>query len=216
MYYVKNQYIKLGKLDINIDLFDFVKNEVVPKTNIDSDSFWNSFEKIVSEFVPINKELLKERNELQEKIDAWHIENRIRKHDPIAYKNFLKSIGYLVEEPDDFEIKTENIDTEISYVAGPQLVVPLDNARYALNAANARWGSLYDAMYSTNTITEANGCKKIKKYNPIRGDRVITRSRNFLDRHFALERDTHKHITQYFVRNTIVFMKNASKTPKYG
>ena len=111
MYYVKNQYIKLGKLDINIDLFDFVKNEVVPKTNIDNDSFWNSFEKIVSEFAPINKELLKERNELQEKIDAWHIENRIRKYDSIAYKNFLKSIDYLVEEPDDFEIKTENIDT---------------------------------------------------------------------------------------------------------
>jgi malate synthase len=214
MYYVKNQYIKLGKLDINIDLFDFVKNEVVPKTNIDNDSFWNSFEKIVSEFAPINKELLKERNELQERIDAWHIENRIRKHDSIAYKNFLKSIGYLVEEPDDFEIKTENIDTEISYVAGPQLVVPLDNARYVLNAANARWGSLYDAMYSTNTITEANGCKKIKKYNPIRGDRVIIRSRNFLDRHFALERDTHKHITQYFVRNNelVVHMGDGSET----
>ena len=135
------------------------------------------------------------------KIDAWHIEHRSKKHKPAAYKKFLKQIGYLVDKVEDFSINTENVDDEIALIAGPQLVVPLDNARYVLNAVNARWGSLYDASYTTDTITQANGCKKIKKCNPIRGDRVILRGRNLLDRHFALERDTHKHVTQYFVKN---------------
>ncbi|MCK5498891.1 MAG: malate synthase G [Gammaproteobacteria bacterium] len=207
-------YVKLGELDIAEKLFDLVKNEIAPETDVDVDHFWNSLADIVKELGPRNTELLSIRDRLQEKIDAWHKEHRTQAHDPQAYKEFLKDIAYLVDEPDDFQITTTNIDTEIAKVAGPQLVVPLDNARYVLNAVNARWGSLYDAFYSTDTISEANGCRKIKKYNPIRGERVIERTRHLLDRHFALERDTHKHVTQYFVKNNqlTVTMGDGSET----
>ena len=207
-------YVKLGELDIAEELFDLVKNEIAPETGVDVDHFWNSLANIVKELGPRNTELLSIRDRLQEKIDAWHKEHRTQAHDPQAYKEFLKDIAYLVDEPDDFQITTTNVDTEIAKVAGPQLVVPLDNARYVLNAVNARWGSLYDAFYSTDTISEANGCRKIKKYNPIRGERVIERTRHFLDRHFALERDTHKHVTQYFVKNNqlTVTMGDGSET----
>ncbi len=197
----KNNYIKFGKLDIATDLFDLVKKEITPKTEITNKNFWASVEKILHDTMPENAALLKKRDALQKKIDNWHIENRNKKHKSAAYKKFLKEIGYLVDDVEDFSINTENVDDEIALIPGPQLVVPLDNARYVLNAVNARWGSLYDASYSTDTISQANGCKKIKKYNPIRGDRVILRGRNLLDRHFALERDTHKHITQYFIKN---------------
>lgn len=210
----KINYVKLGELDIAEELFDLVKNEIAPETGVDVDHFWHALADIVKELGPRNTELLSIRDELQEKIDAWHKEHRAQAHDPLAYKEFLKSIGYLVDEPDDFKITTTNVDDEIAKVAGPQLVVPLDNARYVLNAVNARWGSLYDAFYSTDTISEANGCRKIKKYNPIRGERVIERTRHFLDRHFALERDTHKHVTQYFVKDNqlSVTMGDGSET----
>ncbi len=201
MYKDKHQYIKLGEIDIDLGLYDLIKNEVSPETNIDIDHFWNSFAEIVRDFAPRNTQLLNKRNELQEKIDAWHIKHRSKTHDAAAYKKYLQKTGYLVEEVDNFQISTENVDDEMARVAGPQLVVPLDNARYVLNAVNARWGSLYDAFYATDAVSESNGCKKIKKYNPIRGERVIVRARNFLDRHFALERDTHKHVTQYFIKD---------------
>ena len=194
-------YVKLGELEIAEALYQLVKNEIVPDTGVDVDHFWNSLAEIVKDLGPRNTELLKFRDELQEKIDDWHKKHRSQKHDPQAYKNFLHETGYLVDEPGDVQISTENVDDETARIAGPQLVVPLDNARYVLNAVNARWGSLYDAYYSTDMISEANGCKKIKKYNPIRGDRVIERTRNLLDRHFALERDTHKHVTQYFIKD---------------
>ncbi|MEE8233927.1 MAG: malate synthase G, partial [Gammaproteobacteria bacterium] len=147
-------------------------------------------------------------------IDEWHQKHCDEKHDAKAYKKFLQDIGYLVDEPDDFKITTTNVDTEIAEVAGPQLVVPLDNARYVLNATNARWGSLYDAFYATNAISEADGCKKIKKYNPIRGEKVIEIAREFLDRHFALERNSHKHVTRYFIKdNQLAFqMGNGTET----
>jgi len=141
------------------------------------------------------------RDQLQKQIDEWHQTHRDEKHDAKAYKKFLQDIGYLVDEPDDFQITTTNVDAEIAKVAGPQLVVPLDNARYVLNATNARWGSLYDAFYATNAVSEAGGCKKIKKYNPIRGEKVIEIAREFLDRHFALERNSHKHVTRYFIKD---------------
>jgi malate synthase len=195
-----DSYISTGNLQIKKSLYDLVKKEITPKTEITNKNFWNSLEKILSESMSKNAALLKKRDTLQKKIDDWHIQNRDKKHKPAAYKKFLKEIGYLVDEVEDFSITTNNVDDEIATIPGPQLVVPLDNARYVLNAVNARWGSLYDASYSTDTITQANGCKKIKKYNPIRGDRVILRGRNLLDRHFALERDTHKHVTQYFVK----------------
>jgi malate synthase len=194
-------YITAGKLRIKKSLYEFVKKEIAPKTEITNKNFWVSLEKILADFMPKNAALLKTRDTLQKKIDVWHIKHRGKKHKPAAYKKFLKEIGYLVDEVEDFNINTENIDDEIATVPGPQLVVPLDNARYVLNAVNARWGSLYDASYSTDTISQANGCRRIKKYNPIRGDRVIGRGRNLLDRHFALERDTHKHVTQYLIRN---------------
>jgi malate synthase len=194
-------YLKFGKLEIAETLYNFVKDDAIPNTGVDTEHFWNSLTDIVSDLGPKNSALLKTRDELQDKIDNWHKENRSKGHDPIAYKKFLKDIGYLVEDIADFNISTENVDDEIATIPGPQLVVPLDNARYVLNAVNARWESLYDAFYSTNTISEANGCKRIKKYNPIRGDRVIERARHFLDRHFALERDTHKHVTQYFIKD---------------
>ena len=194
-------YVTVGKLQIRKNLYNLVKKDIAPKTEVTSKKFWASLEKILCDYMPENATLLKKRDTLQKKIDEWHIQNRYKKHKPAAYKKFLKEIGYLVDDVEDFSINTENVDDEIAIIPGPQLVVPLDNARYVLNAVNARWGSLYDASYSTDTISQANGCRKIKKYNPIRGDRVILRGRNLLDRHFALERDTHKHVTQYFVRN---------------
>jgi malate synthase len=194
-------YITAGNLQIKNSLFELVKKEISPKTEITNKDFWASLEKILHDAMPKNSTLLKKRDTLQKKIDAWHIDNRNKKHKPTAYKKFLKEIGYLVDDVGNFSINTENVDDEIALIPGPQLVVPLDNARYVLNAVNARWGSLYDASYTTDTITEANGCRNIKKYNPIRGDRVILRGRNLLDRHFALERDTHKHVIQYFIKN---------------
>lgn len=193
------KFVETNNLSIREELYQLVKDQIAPNTGVDVDEFWKSLAEIVKELGPRNQELVELRDELQTKIDQWHINNPEHDHD--AYKAFLKEIGYLVDVPEDFQINTSNIDKEIAVVAGPQLVVPLDNARYVLNAANARWGSLYDAFYSTDTISSADGCKHIKKYNPIRGERVIERTRNFLDRHFALERDTHKHVTQYFIKN---------------
>ena len=179
-------YVTAGKLHIKKSLYDLVKKEIAPKTEVTNKNFWASLEKILADFMQRNAALLKKRDALQKKIDAWHIEHRGKKHKPLAYKKFLKEIGYLVDDVEDFSINTENVDDEIALVPGPQLVVPLDNARYVLNAVNARWGSLYDASYTTDTIPQGNGCRRIKKYNPIRGDKVIERGRNLLDRHFAL------------------------------
>jgi malate synthase len=194
-------YKKMGDLDIAEDLYNFIATEAIPETGVEANTFWSSLETIIQDFQPRNSKLLTKRDQLQKQIDEWHLIHRNEQHDPAAYKKFLQEIGYLVKQPDDFQITTQNVDIEIAKVAGPQLVVPLDNARYVLNAVNARWGSLYDAFYSTDTISEANGCRKIKKYNPIRGERVIERARHLMDRHFPLERDTHKHVTQYLIRN---------------
>ena len=194
-------YKKAGDLDIAEDLYNLIATEVIPETGVEVNNFWSSLEEIVSELQPRNTELLARRDQLQSQIDEWHKTNRNEKHDPAAYKKFLQEIGYLVPEGENFSISTSNVDLEIAKIAGPQLVVPLDNARYVLNAVNARWGSVYDAFYSTDTISEANGCRNIKKYNPIRGERVIERARHLLDRHFALERDTHKHVTKYSINN---------------
>lgn len=196
-----NEYIKLDGLEIAQPLFELVKNDISPNTGIDNEKFWSSLEEIVHDLQPKNSELLARRDQLQKQIDEWHQTHRDEKHDAKAYKKFLQEIGYLVDDPDDFQITTTNVDAEIAEVAGPQLVVPLDNARYVLNATNARWGSLYDAFYATNAVSEAGGCKKIKKYNPIRGEKVIEIAREFLDRHFALERNSHKHVTRYFIKD---------------
>ncbi|MGH8547750.1 MAG: malate synthase G [Methylococcales bacterium] len=199
MYKIRNNVVEVGDLEIDKRLYDLQKDEIAPETGVDVDRFWTSLTEIVKELGPANSALLAKRDELQARIDGWHRSRRGEPHDPKAYREFLEEIGYLVPEPDDFQISTTGVDAEIAAIAGPQLVVPLDNARYVLNAANARWGSLYDALYGTDVISESDGCKKIKKYNPIRGEKVIQVARNFLDRHFQLEKDTHHHVVQYRV-----------------
>ncbi len=172
--------IEVGGLQVDSKLYDFVNKRAMPGTGVKAAEFWNGFGKIVHDLAPKNRALLAKRGEIQEKIDVWHRQNPGAVDLPI-YKEFLKTIGYLVPEGEAFEVSTENVDPEIAMVAGPQLVVPVMNARYALNAANARWGSLYDALYGTDAIPETEGADRGKSYNPIRGAKVIAWARQFLD-----------------------------------
>ena len=174
-----------GKLSISTSLHALLEQEIAPDLNLDTAKFWQDFQKIAEKYIPINEDLLKKREELQTKIDEWHLSNKDFDFD--SYKSFLKDIGYLVEEGADFEISTANVDAEIAQIAGPQLVVPVMNARFSLNAANARWGSLYDALYGTDIISEDNGKEKSGGYNPKRGEEVIALGREFLDVNFKLE-----------------------------
>ena len=164
-------------LKISSKLFDFINNEAIPGTGIKIDEFWSNFEKTVHELAPINKNLIEKRENIQNKINDWHKQNAGKELNKKEYTKFLKSISYIVEEKDDFSIETDKVDAEISSIAGPQLVVPVDNARYALNAANARWGSLYDALYGTDVIPG----EKFKDFNEKRADKVIEYVRKFLD-----------------------------------
>ena len=164
-------------LKISSKLFDFINNEAIPGTGIKIEEFWNNFEKTVHELAPINKNLIEKREIIQNKINDWHKQNAGKELNKKEYTKFLKSISYIVEEKDDFSIETDKVDAEISSIAGPQLVVPVDNARYALNAANARWGSLYDALYGTDVIPG----EKFKDFNEKRADKVIEYVRKFLD-----------------------------------
>ena len=169
--------IEKNGLKISSTLFEFINSEVLPGTNIKSDDFWIKFEKTVHELAPINKNLIEKRETIQKKIDQWHKKNKSKNFDKNEYASFLKSISYIVEEKDDFNIETIDVDDEISSIAGPQLVVPVDNARYALNAANARWGSLYDALYGTDVIPGDKG----KEFNTERANKVIEYVKKFLD-----------------------------------
>ncbi|MEV5650694.1 malate synthase G [Nocardia sp. NPDC052254] len=173
--------IQVGGLQVAKVLHDFVENEALPGSGVDSAAFWTGAESVINDLAPRNRALLAERDEIQGKLDAWHAENPGTGYDRAAYKNFLTEIGYLRDEPADFSITTQNVDDEIAGTAGPQLVVPVSNARFAINAANARWGSLYDALYGTDAISEANGAEKGSGYNKVRGDKVIEWARNFLD-----------------------------------
>lgn len=199
-----NQRVQAGGLQVSETLYNFVNSEVLPKIGKDGEdqqkAFWDGFGKIVEEFTPRNRELLAKRDDIQSKMDQWYSDHK-GAQEPEEYTDFLKEIGYLVDEPGDFEISTKNIDTEISSTAGPQLVVPILNARFALNAANARWGSLYDALYGTNAISEENGQEKGKGYNKVRGDKVIEWAREFLDRAIPLESGSHKDVTKYSVES---------------
>nr|VFJ97564.1 MAG: malate synthase [Candidatus Kentron sp. LFY] len=170
-----------SNLQIAKPLFDLVVEEIIPGTDIDPDAFWQSLAEIVRDLGPENEALLKKRDELQTRIDAWHRDNRGKPTDRKAYEQFLRGIGYLVPEGTDFQVTTENVDPEIAIVAGPQLVVPVNNARYALNAANARWGSLYDALYGTDVLSEEDGAERGVGYNPARGRKVIEYANAFLD-----------------------------------
>ncbi|MEJ8778791.1 malate synthase G [Pseudogracilibacillus sp. ICA-222130] len=192
-------YVAVGKIKVAEDLYNFVNREALPGTGLDVEQFWQDFEQIFVDFTPRNRELLEHRQQLQDQIDAWHKENK--EFDASAYKTFLEEIGYLEKEVDDFTINVENVDDEIATMAGPQLVVPINNARYAINAANARWGSLYDALYGTDIISEENGAEKTAGYNPVRGDKVIERSREFLNENTPLASGCHKAATKYEVKN---------------
>jgi len=180
-------------------LDDFIDAEALPGTGVSADAFWSGFSAIVGDLTPKNRALLAKRDELQAKIDDWHRERRGQRHDPEAYKRFLGEIGYLVPEGGDFEITTANVDPEIANIAGPQLVVPVMNARFALNAANARWGSLYDAFYGTDIIPETPGREKGKRYNPARGELVIERAARELDAIVPLDGASHADATAYEV-----------------
>ncbi|MDX1594135.1 MAG: malate synthase G, partial [Gammaproteobacteria bacterium] len=192
-----SERVVIDGLQIARPLHDLVRDRAAPGTGIEPEAFWSSLATLLRDLAPRNAELLAKRDDLQAKIDAWHVERRGQAHDAAAYKAFLQEIGYLVPEGEDFAIATENVDPEIATVAGPQLVVPVNNARYALNAANARWGSLYDALYGTDVIGEEDGCEKGGDYNPRRGDRVIAEAAAFLDRSAPLAKGRHGDATAY-------------------
>lgn len=179
--------VSAGNLRVARVLYDFVNNEALPGTDIDPDSFWAGVDKVVTDLTPKNQDLLRRRDELQAQIDKWHRQRVIEPLDIEAYRDFLTEIGYLLPEPADFTITTSGVDDEITTTAGPQLVVPVLNARFALNAANARWGSLYDALYGTDVIPESDGAEKGTSYNKVRGDKVIAYARKFLDEAAPLE-----------------------------
>ncbi|PAU81291.1 malate synthase G [Halovibrio salipaludis] len=189
--------VNAGGLQVARILYDFVNNEALPGTGVDADQFWNEFGRIVADMAPRNRELLKVRDELQEKLDDWYREHQGQSIDLNEYKTFLKDIGYLKPEGEDFTATTENVDKEIAQVAGPQLVVPISNARFALNAANARWGSLYDALYGSDIISEEGGATKGPGYNPVRGEKVIAYARAMLDESAPLASGSHADATGY-------------------
>jgi malate synthase len=197
-----NERIETNGLSVDRRLYDLVNQRIAPGAEIESDRFWAGLAAIVSDLGPKNRELLETRTRLQEQIDAWH-RDRPGLPDPVAYRRFLEDIGYLEPEGDDFEIATRDVDPEIATLAGPQLVVPVSNARYALNAANARWGSLYDAYYGTDLIAENDGCEKGSRFNPRRGEKVIAMAAELLDRVAPLAGSRHADVAAYEIDESI-------------
>ncbi|PAY25004.1 malate synthase G [Dietzia natronolimnaea] len=193
-----SERITVGGIQVDEVLYDFVNTEAIPGTGVDPDAFWAGVSEIFTDLAPRNRELLETRDALQSKIDAWHHENPAP-IDQGAYTQFLRDIGYLVPEPDSVSVTTENVDAEIATVAGPQLVVPVMNARFAINAGNARWGSLYDALYGTDAIPESDGAEQGSSYNKVRGDKVIAWARGFLDDAAPLASGSHVGSTGYAV-----------------
>lgn len=203
--------IQAGGLQVAKELYDFINDTAIPGTGVDQAAFWASFDEIVHELAPKNKALLAKRDEIQVQIDTFHNENKTL--DAAAYKAFLQEIGYLLPEGEAFEASTQNVEPEIAQMAGPQLVVPVMNARFALNAANARWGSLYDALYGTNAIS-FEGAAKGPGYNPVRGDKVIAYARGFLDQSIPLASGSHTDSTDYSIVDgvLVVTLKDGSTT----
>ena len=195
--------ININDLKINQTLYDFINKEVLPGTDINQENFWKDFSKVVHELSPINKSLLEKREKIQKQIDEWHLSNSKEKFNKEKYTKFLKSISYLKEEGDDFKINTSNVDDEIAKIAGPQLVVPVDNARYALNAANARWGSLYDSLYGTDVIPGEKG----NSFNKDRADKVVSYTRNLLDEIFTLSNGSWKKINKIEIEDKTLILK---------
>ncbi|QMT33190.1 malate synthase G [Conchiformibius steedae DSM 2580] len=206
-------YTPAAGLQVETHLYDFVQNELLAQhPNVKADEFWADFAALLNEFTPRNRALLQKRDEIQAKIDAWHAENP--QFDAEKYRAFLREIAYLLDTPAPFQIATENVDRELSEQAGPQLVVPINNARYALNAANARWGSLYDALYGTDAIPQDGELAPAKAYNPKRGDAVIAFARRFLDESLPLVSGSHSDVLRYFVRDGALqaALKNGSES----
>ena len=206
----KEQYIKIKDLSVSKVLYDFINKELFKGLDIEVDDFWSGFNKAIHDLAPKNKKLLDEREKLQKQIDYWHMERKGKVFDIEEYTNFLKKIGYLKEVGKPFKINPENVDDEISSIAGPQLVVPIMNARYTLNAANARWVSLYDSLYGTDVIQSEEGGGE--RYDPLRGQQVINYCREFLDKHFQLDKLSWKKINKIEIdKNTIVLFKEKEK-----
>ena len=205
-----------NKLKISKVLYEFLENDVLSPLNVNSDLFWKGFEEIIYKFSPLNKKLLEKRDEIKKLIDDFYKNNKDKAINQEEYISFLKDIGYIVPEGPDFKIETENVDEEIAKIAGPQLVVPVTNARYSLNAANARWGSLYDALYGTDLIPEEDQTSKGNNYNPKRGEKVIEFGRNFLDEHFPLTNGSHHDAISYEIENKklIINFQNEKTTLK--
>ena len=196
-----NETIQAHGLSIATPLYELLRDEIAPGTGVEPDAFWAAFADIVRDLAPNNRALLDKRDELQASIDAWHKERQGQPLNADEYQRFLREIGYLLPEGRDFKVSTSNVDDEITTMAGPQLVVPVDKSRYALNAANARWGSLYDALYGTDIIPETQGCKRTKRYNPVRGAQVINYGRDFLDRTVPMAVGSHSYVVKYKVKS---------------
>ena len=211
---MSDNYISKGSLSVSSKLANFVSEELLPGLDITPENFWDQLGAIINNFAPRNKELLVKRESLQEQIDQWHLSHKGKPHDPGLYKIFLKDIGYLIDVGGDFQITTQNVDPEIAIIAGPQLVVPVMNARFALNAANARWGSLYDALYGTDMIGEEDGASRAGAYNPIRGNKVIAFARSFLDKNFPLKNASFNQVTSLIIEDgsLIARLENGSNT----
>ncbi|PKG65825.1 MULTISPECIES: malate synthase G [Pseudoalteromonas] len=199
-------------LSVDTELADFVKNQLLPGTHLSEHQFWQSFAHIVQTLTPTNKALLEKRELLQQQIDDYHLANKT--WDSVKYHAFLQDIGYLVKEPTNFEIETQNVEPEVALTAGPQLVVPVSNARFALNAANARWGSLYDALYGTDVLSEDDGAEKGNTYNPVRGFKVMAYARQFLDKALPLTNGSHIESTNYSVVDgaLLITLRDSSQT----
>ncbi len=186
-------------LQVATPLYDFIGNEVLPGTGLAAEAFWSGFAALVHDLAPRNRALLAQRDSLQAQIDAWHDKHKGQAIDPVEYEGFLRGIGYLLPEPAPFTVDTTNVDAEIASIAGPQLVVPVSNARYALNAANARWGSLYDALYGTDAIDDQDGAARGRGFNAVRGAKVVARAKAFLDEAAPLASGSHTAVTGYSI-----------------
>ena len=209
---MKEQYTKIQNLSVSNKLLNFINTELLKDTKISPEKFWKGFDKAIHELAPKNKDLIKIREDLQKKIDAWHIEHKSNEINQVEYKKFLEEINYLKKVGPDFKIKTKNIDEEITSIAGPQLVVPIMNERYALNAANARWMSLYDSLYGTDVIEQSEDSTS-QRYDPLRGEMVIKYGREFLNKHFPLENLSWQKITGFKIKDgNLKILKDETET----
>ncbi|MDC0975877.1 malate synthase G [Alphaproteobacteria bacterium] len=195
-----------SNLQVSETLVDFIEKEALPNTNINAEHFWNKFEKVLNKFAPQNKKLLQIRSDMKNQIDDFYKKHSGKTINQDEYIDFLKEINYIVPVGNDFKIETQNVDPELAVKAGPQLVVPVTNARYALNAANARWGSLYDALYGTDAISEKDNANKTSSYNPVRGEKVVSYAKNFLDKNFSLTNGSHKDVVSYKIIDNALTM----------